>query len=206
MCALLVSICLLTDLQLNDQKKKIRSVAIQGKWFISNVSVLWMSIQQRVGERGSGKRGNLDRRAWGMLKNPLFQFRRVLLSWLPLTYCNSSFSSEKKWGAKWNKEEKTNGVRKWDCRKRSVMWPEWKRKHRKKEKGWESEKIKFEYLETISWRWKLDCYSVSQIFPLPEKCQALFSSTFLYHWPSSALFTLREWCGSKLGLFVKWNT
>lgn len=95
MCALLVSICLLTDLQLNDQKKKIRSVAIQGKWFISNVSVLWMSTQQRVWEGGSGKRGNLDRRAWGMLKNPLFQFRRVLLSWLPLTYCNSSFSSAK---------------------------------------------------------------------------------------------------------------
>lgn len=31
MCALLVSICLLADLQLNDQKKKIRPVAIQGK-------------------------------------------------------------------------------------------------------------------------------------------------------------------------------
>lgn len=53
-----------------------------------------------------------------------------------------------------------------------LVWA--KRKAQKKKiKGWESEKNKFEYLETISWRWKLDCYSMSQIFSSIENCQAL---------------------------------
>lgn len=81
MCALLVSICLLTDLQLNDQKKKIHPVAIQGKWFISNVAVLHVDVEQCVrGREAVGKWEVTGRREWGMQEILSLQFRHVSFS------------------------------------------------------------------------------------------------------------------------------
>lgn len=144
MCALLVSICLLADLQLNDQKKKIRPVAIQGKWFISNVSVLWMSMEQRVREGGSGEEGEVqvegDEECWkaSSFSSDVFRCHETK-GGLPLTCCNSSFSLEK--------TGEQNGVRKKYLMGRGDAIAEkggWCGRSEKqtagKKEGWESDK------------------------------------------------------------------
>lgn len=208
MCALLVSICLLADLQLNDQKKKIRPVAIQGKWFISNVSVLWMSMEQRVWEGGSGEEGEVgiegNEECWkaSCFSSNIFCCHETKCG-LSLTYCNSSFSL--------GKTGEQNGTRKkYLTRKENGIaetggWcGQSEKETTEKRKDGKGIKIKF---NLSIWRWKFNCYSMSQIFPLLEKCQALFSVPFFYHWTSSFLLALRDCCSGELGLllFLKWD-